>query len=687
MSTRTLCFELGVEELPAGELQGMALSLESGICKGIQEAGLNFENSQAFWTPRRLAVVISGLQESGEATTAEVLGPPVAAAKDNDGAWTPAAIGFAKKQGVAPDALIPISTPKGERLGLQKTLPGKLAADVVPAVIEAAVGQIPVSKRMRWGRARHEFLRPVQWLMLLFGNDVLELSLFDLNSDRLTVGHRFHSKGSVSLESADDYESVLKAHHVIPSAAEREAIIRAEVAALAEEGETAIIDDALLEEVGGLVEFPVALRGSFDPDFLSVPREALISSMREHQKYFHLENADGSLVPSFITVSNIVSSRPDTVIEGNERVIRPRLADAAFFFATDKQTSLSSKSERLTGVTFQGKLGSLADKQHRINKIAVTLAPALNADVDAVSRASGLIKCDLVSDMVLEFPELQGIAGAHYARHDGESELIASIIEEHYWPKYSGDTLPSTPEAMAVALADRIDTLVGIFGIGEIPSGSKDPFALRRASLAVIRMALDSARDIPIKTLLSAGFEQFGADQIANETVDNVTAYLLDRLPAHYEESGVGVDVLRAVLATGSNTFGDIEDRLFALVDFMGSELAETLAAANKRVANILAKSDAELGSIDTSLLSENAEKQLVQALQSVGEDIGTACSTGQFSSALGQLASLRDPIDNFFDQVMVNADDPALKRNRLAILKQLREQFLMVADLAVLAR
>ena len=436
-----------------------------------------------------------------------------------------------------------------------------------------------------------------------------------------------------------------------------------------------------------MVEFPVALRGSFDPDFLSVPREALISSMREHQKYFHLEKVDGSLVPSFITVSNIVSSRPDTVIEGNERVIRPRLADAAFFFATDKQTSLSSKSERLTGVTFQGKLGSLADKQHRINKIAVTLAPALNADVDAVSRASGLIKCDLVSDIVLEFPELQGIAGAHYARHDGESDLVASIIEEHYWPKYSGDTLPSTPEAMTVALADRIDTLVGIFGIGEIPSGSKDPFALRRASLAVIRMALDSARDIPIKTLLSAGFEQFGGDQIANETVDNVTAYLLDRLPAHYEESGIGVDVLRAVLATGSNTFGDIEDRLFALVDFMGSERAETLAAANKRVANILAKSDAELGSIDASLLGENAEKQLVQALQSVSEDIAKACSTGQFSNALGQLASLRGPIDDFFDQVMVNAEDPALKRNRLAILKQLREQFLMVADLAVLAR
>ena len=687
MSTRTLCFELGVEELPAGELKSMALSLESGICTGIQHAGLAFDNSKVFWTPRRLAVVVSCLQESGEATTAEVLGPPVAAAKDNDGAWTAAAIGFATKQGVAPEALIPISTSKGERLGLQKTLPGKLAADVVPAIIEAAVAQIPVSKRMRWGRARHEFLRPVQWLMLLFGDEVLELSLFNLNSDRLTAGHRFHSQGPVTLGSADEYEAVLKAHHVIPSATEREAIIRYEVAALAKAGETAIIDDALLEEVGGLVEFPVALRGSFDPDFLAVPREALISSMREHQKYFHLERTDGSLVPGFITVSNIVSSRPDTVIKGNERVIRPRLADAAFFFATDKQTSLSSKSERLAGVTFQGKLGSLADKQHRITNIAVAIAPAMNADIDAVTRASGLIKCDLVSDMVLEFPELQGVAGAHYARHDGETELVASIIEEHYWPKYSGDTLPSTPEAMSVALADRIDTLVGIFGIGEIPSGSKDPFALRRASLAVIRMALDSARDVPIKTLLGAGFEQFGSNQISSETIDNVAAYLLDRLPAHYEESGIGIDVLRAVLATGSKTFGDIENRLFALVDFMGSELAETLAAANKRVANILAKSDAALGDIDTNLLSENAEKQLVQVLQSLSADIGTACATGQFASALEQLTRLRDPIDDFFDQVMVNAEDVALKRNRLAILKQLREQFLMVADLAVLAR
>lgn len=687
MTTQTLCFELGVEELPARELEGMALSLESNVCEGIQEAGLKYGSSNAFWTPRRLAIVVTAVEEAGAETQSEILGPPIAAAKDSAGEWTPAAIGFARKQGISPEQLAVIDTPKGARLGLQQTVPGQQATDIIPGLISNAIGKIPVSKRMRWGRSRDEFLRPVQWMLLLFGDEVLELSMFNLRSDRRTYGHRFHSAGPITVNHADDYESQLKNHYVIASAAERESLIKEGVTALATDGELAVIDESLLKEVAGLVEWPVPLRGSFDPAFLEVPREALISSMREHQKYFHLETPEGDLLPSFITVANIESSRPESVITGNERVIRPRLADAAFFFNTDKQTSLASKGARLDGVTFQGKLGSLADKQRRIAGIANRLAPALGANSDTVARASHLIKCDLVSDMVLEFPELQGIAGAHYARHDGEDGLVADIIEQHYWPKQSGDSLPASAEAMTLALADRLDTLVGIFGIGQIPSGSKDPFALRRASLAVIRIALDSARGVPINELLSAASDQFEPGQIAKDVIGTVNAYLLDRLPAHYEGSGVGVDVLRAVLATDSSTFGNIEDRLFALVNFMGSDSAEALAAANKRVANILAKSDTALGDINESLLSEDAEKQLVQTLMNLSGEVEAACSAGDFSAALEQLASLRTPIDEFFDSVMVNSDDPDQKNNRLAILKQLRAQFLKVADLAVLAR
>ena len=687
MTTQTVLFELGTEELPAGEYEGMANALASGMASGLEQHGLATGEMTVFATARRLAVLIENVQECADDTEQEVLGPPVAAAKADDGSWTPAAVGFAKKQGMSADELQIISTEKGDRLGVRKVAAGALCTDVLPAVVAQAVENIPVSKRMRWGRERHEFLRPVQWLVLLYGADVIEVSLFGLVSDRMSRGHRFHGQSSVTIAHADAYEATLKEQFVIASVDERKALIKKQVEELVSEDERVVIDDNLLREVTGLVEWPVALRGSFDESFLSVPRQALISSMREHQKYFHIEHPDGELVPSFMTISNIESKRPEAVVYGNEKVIRPRLADAAFFFDTDKETTLASKALRLESVLFQRDLGTLAEKQTRISEVAQTLSQALGADKSTVKAAGYLIKADLVSDMVGEFPELQGIAGRHYALHDEAPEAVANAIEQHYWPKFSGDQLPQSPESAALALADRLDTLIGIFGIGQVPTGSKDPFALRRASLAVIRILLAFAPTANLEMILTTAKQSFPSGVLGEGVVDTVKAYLLDRLPAHYEEQGVSVDILRSVTAVGTETIGDIDCRSLAVASFAGSDAANALAAANKRVANILTKVDEALPAINEQLLTETAELALRAALTESQASLDLAVSDNDYPRALSNLAQLREPVDAFFDNVLVNADDAYVRLNRLALLQELRGQFLKVADLAVLAR
>jgi len=688
MARTDLLFELGTEELPAGSLMVMAEALQQGLSEGLASHDLEFETSQLFATPRRLAVLITGLAVQAPERTVEALGPPVAASRDADGNWSPAALGFAKKQGVDVETLDAIATPKGERLGLRRVEAGATATAVLPDVIEAAVAGIPVSKRMRWGRTQHEFLRPVQWLVALLGDDVVPVQVMGIRSDRVTRGHRFHHPQPISLDRAADYEKTLHDAFVLADFAARREQIRSQVVASAAEADAeAVIADDLLDEVTGLVEWPVALRGSFDPAFLEVPAGALISSMKEHQKYFHLLDKKGQLLPLFITIANLESSRPETIIAGNEKVIRPRLSDAAFFFNNDKSTPLADRRARLETVIFQQKLGSLADKTERITALSGWLADKLGADPDTTRRGAELAKCDLVSDLVLEFPDLQGIAGAHYAAHDGEPQGVADTIEQHYWPRFAGDALPASPEAAAVALADRMDTLVGIFGIGQLPTGSKDPFALRRASLAVLRILIELGSDLDLGHIAQKAALGFTDGVLDGDAAQRVSDYAMERFRAWYEDQGVPVAVLRSVIATGVTCPAEVDRRVQALTAFIGTEAATALAAANKRVANILAKSEDEAtGKPDPALFEQPAEQQLHDRLLAVQPGVQTAVASGDFGHALAQLANLQDPVDAFFDEVMVNADDPAIRNNRLQLLAALRNAFTGIADFALLS-
>ena len=687
MSAADLLFELGTEELPAGEISAMATALCQGVTDGLTEANLPFTGTHHFSTPRRLTVWVENVAIKGPDSEQQVVGPPVSAAKDDSGAWTKAAEGFARKQGISADDLIVVEEQGVERVAAHVSQKGAQATEVIPDIIANAVAGIPVSKRMRWGRSRDEFLRPVQWLVLLLGDAVLPLQLFGLESGRESRGHRFHHNTPVAISSPAAYRDTLREARVLVDMDERRALIAEQVLALANKGEAVALSEDLLDEVTGLVEWPTALRGSFDQEFLAVPAQALISAMKTHQKYFHLnDSSSGSLLPAFITVANIESKQPEQVVSGNERVIRPRLSDAAFFFANDKQSSLISRQDRLGSVVFQHHLGSLLDKTHRVVAIAKQVANAIGADETTTLRAAELSKCDLVSEMVLEFPDLQGIAGAEYARHDEELGAVAEAIEYHYYPRFAGDELPPSPEATAVALADRLDTLIGIFGIGEPPTGSKDPFALRRASLAVIRMLIDLKKPLSLTELLQGAFEQHTAE-LAPDTADAVSHYITERLGNWYDDDGIHISVVRAALAAGATDLFDIDLRVRALSAFAKTETAEHLAAANKRVANILAKADELDGTpADSNLFVHEAEHALHEAVSRVGSTLRPLLADRNYQSALDELAQLRGPVDAFFDGVMVNAEDPAERLNRLRLLGGLRALFTQVADLALLS-
>ena len=687
MSAADLLFELGTEELPAGEISAMVAALKKGVTDGLAEHGLPFGPAVHFSTPRRLAVRVENVAIKAPDTEQHVVGPPLSAAKNDAGEWTKAAEGFARKQGLSTNDLLIVEEQGAERIAAHLSQQGAEAAEVIPGIIANAVSAIPVSKRMRWGRSRDEFLRPVQWLLLLFGDRALPLELFGLTSGQDTRGHRFHHNEWLTVSSPEVYQDVLRDAKVLVDVKERRARIAEQVTALTNKGESVSLSDDLLDEVTGLVEWPSALRGSFDPEFLAVPSQALISAMKTHQKYFHLNDAtSGALLPAFITVANIESQQPEQVVSGNERVIRPRLSDAAFFFSNDKQSPLISRQERLGSVVFQQKLGSLLDKTRRIVATAQQVASAIGADEATTIRAAELSKCDLVSEMVLEFPDLQGIAGAHYAQHDGEPATVAEAIEWHYYPRFAGDDLPQSAEATAVALADRLDTLVGIFGIGQPPTGSKDPFALRRASLAVIRMLIDLEAPLSLSELLRGACEQHTAELLPDTAVA-VLNYILERLGNWYDESGIHISVVRAVLATGTTDLFDVDLRVHALNAFANSETAEHLAAANKRVANILAKADdADNTPADAEQFVDEAESALRDAVVRVGETLTPLLLKRDYQGALGQLAQLRGPVDTFFDGVMVNAEDPAERLNRLRLLGELRALFTQVADLALLS-
>jgi len=686
MAANTLLVELGVEELPPGAIDSLAEAFADGIAGGLREAEVGFGAVRAYATPRRLAVQIQALESKQPDRQIERRGPALAAAF-KEGEPTKAAQGFARSCGVEVDGLIQLETDKGTWLGYRFEQPGATIDELLPAIIQQTVAGLPVPKNMRWGDSRIEFSRPVHWLMALYGRDVIAAEVLGLRAGRETRGHRFHAPATIALPQADDYLSALENAYVLVDRQVRRERIRKQVLAEAEvQAATAVIDEDLLDEVNGLVEWPVALAGSFDERFLEVPAECLISSMKANQKYFHLLDADGKLEPGFITVANIDSRDSQRVIEGNERVIRPRLADAAFFYETDLTHSLSSRREGLTSVVFQQQLGTLADKAERSEVLARYIAERIEGDTEHAARAAQLAKCDLTSEMVLEFPELQGTMGCYYARHDGEPEAVALAIHEQYLPRFAGDEVPHSRTGLALALADRLDTLTGIFGIGARPTGAKDPFALRRAAIGVLNILIKAELDLDLRELLEQAAAQHRALPQAAGLAEEVLEYMLDRFRAWTQDEGIAVEVYLAVRSRPVTRPLDFARRVRAVHAFSQREEAAALAAANKRVSNILTKQADEIAeAVDAALLVEDAERALAQALADRRRVVAPLFAEARYSEALDGLSTLREPVDRFFDEVMVMADDSAVRRNRLAMLAELQALFLEVADIAQL--
>ncbi len=689
MSKETLLIELGTEELPPRALRSLSEAFTAGIIKGLDASRLDYASHRSFATPRRLALVIEELALKAEDEQVEMFGPPADKAKQEDGSWSPAALGFARKQGLDPEQLEIADTDKGPRLCVRKVAPGASAAESLPEILSAAVRDLPIPKRMRWGASRSEFVRPVHWLVVMLGDTVVECELLDQASGRESRGHRFHAPEPISLANAADYEDSLKAARVVADLDARRDMVREQVSAVADSlGARASIDDDLLEEVTALVEWPVALSGSFEERFLEVPSEALVSSMQEHQKYFPVVDEQGKLQPNFIFVSNIESRDPAQVIDGNERVIRPRLADADFFYSSDKLQSLASRVEQLKSIVFQQKLGTLYDKVERLQSLARTLAEPVGADVDTAARAALLSKSDLLTQLVGEFSDLQGIAGRYYAQLDGEPAEVAEAMQQQYRPAFAGDSLPEGPVATCLALADRLDTLVGIFGIGQAPTGSKDPFALRRAALGVLRILVEKELPIDLHDALRWAVGNYPDGTLKEGCVEEVTRYMLERLRAWYEDAHIPVEVFKAVDARGVSSPLDFDHRVRAVHAFSALPEASALAAANKRVSNILSKQASEDNTYEVSedLLTEPAEKALAEALAACRPGFESHLANGAYTEALAALAGLQAPVDTFFDDVMVMADDETVRNNRLGLLNRLRQLFLQVADISQLA-
>ena len=684
-NTRDFLVELGTEELPPTQLKKLSDAFTQGIEAGLKEAGLSDDIEViSYAAPRRLAVKVTNLAEKQQDRDEVIFGPPANIAFDADGNPTKAALGFAKKSGASVEDL----SEENGKLKISRRIAGQATSELLAGIIQTSLEKMPIAKRMRWGSSRTEFVRPVQWLIMLFGNEIVNGEVLGLSAGNTSRGHRFHANKEITISSAADYQQALRDAFVIVDYNERKELIRAQVKAKGEEvGGIAIIDEDLLDEVTGLNEWPTALAGNFDEDFLRVPSEALISSMKEHQKYFHVEGANGQLKPIFITLTNIESKDPKQVIEGNEKVIRPRLADAAFFWDTDRKNTLESRYEKLDTVVWVNKLGTLKAKTDRLEILAGKIATAINADTALAQRAAKLCKTDLLTDMVYEFTDLQGIAGTYYAQGDGEHADVCAAMQEQYMPSFAGDELPATQAGICIALADRIDSLVGLFGLGQIPTGSKDPFALRRASLGVLRILVEKNINIDLGQLIDWGIESTWETEPKAETKATLIEYMLDRFSAWYKDQGIATEVFQAVRALGVTNALDINDRVQAVNLFSSMDEAQALAAANKRVSNILAKNGGESVSaeINASLLSEDAEKVLAQQVAAKQTEVQPLLADAKYKESLASLADLREAVDAFFDNVMVMADDEAVKNNRLALLKQLQSLFIAIADISLL--
>jgi glycyl-tRNA synthetase beta chain len=684
MSVQDFFVEIGTEELPPKALKTLATAFADNITEELAKQNLSHADVSWYAAPRRLAVRVNQLALQQQDKVVEKRGPALAAAFDADGQPTKAAAAWAASNGITADQAERLETDKGAWLIHKALIKGESTASLLPAVISTALAKLPIAKPMRWGNSTAEFIRPVHTVTLLLGDDVVPATILGKESGRVSYGHRFHAPALVEIKNADAYLSTLEQSYVIADFAKRKAIIAENVAAQAKAlNGVALMDDALLEEVASLVEWPVVLVGSFEERFLQVPAEPLISTMKDNQKYFPLVDNNGKLLNKFIFVANIESKDPSQIISGNEKVVRPRLSDAQFFFVTDAKTKLVDRLPALSTVLFQQKLGTLLEKSERIAKVAAFIAGKIGADVQHTERAGLLSKTDLMTNMVGEFPEVQGVMGMHYARLDGEAEAVAVALNEQYKPRFAGDSLPSQLEACAVAIADKMDSLVGIFGIGQAPKGDKDPFALRRAAIGALRIMVEKQLPLDLLELIEFSKTTFG-DKLTQASVsEEVLDFMLGRFRAWYEGEGFGVDVIQAVLARRPTNPADFDRRVKAVAEFRKLDAALALAAANKRVANILAKvTEAIPDSVNSALLSEEAEQALHKAI--VAEQAYQA-TVSSYAEGLSHLAAMREVVDQFFDKVMVNADDAAVRLNRQALLQQLRELFLRVADISVL--
>lgn len=688
MANRDLLIEIGTEELPPKALLPLSEAFRDEFAAQLQKAGLAHGEIQAFATPRRLALIVHGLPEQQADRSIEKWGPAVQAAFSADGTPSKAAEGFARGCGVSVAELQQKSDGKVVKLLFVSTQSGDKTANLIPDMVRAALAALPIPKRMRWGSTRDEFVRPVHWVVLLFGTEIVKATVMGVQAGADTRGHRFHHPDSIHINSPEFYARLLRGQgKVIASFAERREEVRKQV--LAEGGKLgacAVIEEALLDEVTSLVEWPVALTGNFDKDFLAVPQEALISAMKGHQKCFHLLDANNNILPYFITLSNLVSRDPAQVIAGNEKVIRPRLADAAFFYALDKKYKLADRMEKLKTVVFQQELGTVYDKSQRVKALALHIAELLGADKLLAARAAELGKCDLMTKMVYEFAELQGIMGRYYALNDGEPTEVAAALNEQYMPRFAGDELPTTRTGMVLALAERLDTIAGLFAIGQPPTGSKDPFALRRAALGILRIIIEKQLPLDLVLCVEFAIKPFLNLPKSQGTKEAVIDFIFERLRALYSDKGVSTDVFLAVDAVRPGSPLLFDARIKAVSHFVSLPAALALAAANKRVGNILQKSEAgALGAVNAALMQEVPEQALYKALLEVVASVEPLLASHRYTEALAAMAALQSPVDLFFDKVMVNVEDIGLRNNRLALLHLLRQLFLKVADISLL--
>ena len=687
MTTQNFLVEIGTEELPPKALKTLATSFADNVEAELNLAGLSFDKIEWFAAPRRLAVKVLNLATQQPSKEIEKRGPAVSAAFDAEGKPTKAAEGWARGCGITVEQAERIATDKGEWLVHRAKIEGQPTKNLLNDIVANALAKLPIPKPMRWADKTVQFIRPVHTVTMLLGDELIEGEILGVTSARTIRGHRFLGEKEFEIQHADQYPQLLREKgSVVADFNERKAEILAKSQAKATAlGGVADIEESLLEEVTSLVEYPNVLAAKFEERFLAVPAEALVYTMKGDQKYFPIYDKEGKLLPHFIFVSNINPEDPTAIIEGNEKVVRPRLTDAEFFFKTDLKQKLVDRLPRLETVLFQQQLGTLKDKTDRIEQLAGEIAKQIGADEAKAKRAGLLSKCDLMTNMVFEFTDTQGVMGMHYARHDGEDEEVAVALNEQYMPRFAGDELPKSLVASAVALADKFDTLTGIFGIGQAPKGSADPFALRRAALGALRIIVEKNLPLDLEDLVKKSAALFGDKLTNSNVVADVVDFMLGRFRAWYQDEGIAVDVIQAVLARRPTRPADFDARVRAVSHFRTLDSAEALAAANKRVSNILAKADAAIGEINLTACVEPAEKALAEAVLALRTEVQPLIAKGDYTAVLDKLANLRAPVDSFFDNVMVNAEDPALRQNRLAILNTLQGLFLQVADISVL--